>query len=373
MISRTGKDNFLVAHYDWVAAGVGAAALLGAVAFCLFGGSIEEEIGDAVASVEGRGAGKADVAAADLTAFAAMTNAAKAKTAENLVGQKCGIFFASEKRIFCSSPACGKVTSVKLDAAKNTICSVCGYTQEVAKAEKVLDADGDGLPDEWEKKYGLNVNDASDANADSDNDGFTNLEEFAAKTNPKDPKNHPDYLDSLAVVLPLKETYMPFVFRKATKIPSGWRCEFFAPARKDDYGRKGATLTAVIGEEIADTGFVLKGHEAKTAKKAIKGGEGLTKTVDASEVVVVRKSDGKQITLVVQEGKQVKLAPVDVQATLRYERGTVKTFEVTPGADITLNGTKYRISGIKAVGKGAKVTVENVLSGKSRTLEALAP
>ena len=237
----------------------------------------------------------------------------------------------------------------------------------------MLDTDGDGMPDEWEKKYGLNVNDASDANADLDGDEFTNLEEYVAKTDPTDRMDHPDYLDSLKIVLPLKSTSMPFVFRKANKIPSGWRCEFFDPSRKDDYGRKGMTLTAVIGEEIADTGFVLKSHVEKTAREAIKGGEGLTKEIDASEVVVERKSDGKQITLVVQRGKAVKLAPVDVQATLRYERGAVKTIEAVPGEKIVLSGTEYKVTEIKASGKGAKVVVENVRTGRSRTLEALEP
>jgi hypothetical protein len=40
------------------------------------------------------------------------------------------------------------------------------------------DTDKDGMPDEWEKKYGLDPNDPSDANIDSDGDNFTNLEEY---------------------------------------------------------------------------------------------------------------------------------------------------------------------------------------------------
>ena len=371
MISRTGKDNFLVAHYDWVVAGIGAVAVLGAVVFCLFGGSVEEEIGDAVASVEGRRAGKADVAAADMGAYAAMTNVTKARAAAKAIEQKAGVFFASEKRIVCGSPACGRATSVKYDASKNLVCSICGYTQEVAKAEKPVDTDGDGLPDEWERKHGLNPKDASDASADADGDGFTNLEEFRAGTDPNLKSDHPDYLDSLKIELPLKETFLPFVFRKANKIPAGWRCEFFDPSRTDDYGRKGATLTAVVGEEIANTGFVLRSHTAKTAREAIKGSEGLTRAVDASEVVVERKADGKQITLVVQRGKSVKPAPVDVQATLVYERGTVQRLKAVPGSKIVLSGTEYKVTGIKATGKGAKVTLQQIPSGRERTLEAL--
>lgn len=46
------------------------------------------------------------------------------------------------------------------------------------------DADNDGMPDDWEKYYGFNPNNASDAYADSDEDGFTNLVEFKFRTNP---------------------------------------------------------------------------------------------------------------------------------------------------------------------------------------------
>lgn len=47
------------------------------------------------------------------------------------------------------------------------------------------DDDDDGMPDEWEMKYSLHqfINDAS---VDSDRDGYTNLEEYEAGTNPMD-------------------------------------------------------------------------------------------------------------------------------------------------------------------------------------------
>ena len=51
-------------------------------------------------------------------------------------------------------------------------------------AEYSLDSDLDQMPDAWERKYGLNPIDASDALLDQDNDGLTALEEYEAGTIP---------------------------------------------------------------------------------------------------------------------------------------------------------------------------------------------
>jgi hypothetical protein len=41
------------------------------------------------------------------------------------------------------------------------------------------------MPDAWEKKNGLNANDASDAKEDLNKDGYTNIEEYINGVNPK--------------------------------------------------------------------------------------------------------------------------------------------------------------------------------------------
>jgi len=53
-------------------------------------------------------------------------------------------------------------------------------------AAKASDLDGDGLPDTWEEKYGLNPNDADDALIDSDSDGLNNITEYRYGFNPID-------------------------------------------------------------------------------------------------------------------------------------------------------------------------------------------
>lgn len=48
----------------------------------------------------------------------------------------------------------------------------------------MLDTDGDGLPDSWESANNLDTSNPTDAALDSDNDGYSNLEEYYNGTNP---------------------------------------------------------------------------------------------------------------------------------------------------------------------------------------------
>lgn len=59
-----------------------------------------------------------------------------------------------------------------------------GDWPELESGTAPTDSDSDGMPDEWEKKYGLNPNDAADNAQDKDGDGYTNVEEYLNGTDP---------------------------------------------------------------------------------------------------------------------------------------------------------------------------------------------
>ncbi len=50
-----------------------------------------------------------------------------------------------------------------------------------------IDTDADGMPDGYEALYALDPRDITDAEADADDDGFTNFEEYLKGANPNDP------------------------------------------------------------------------------------------------------------------------------------------------------------------------------------------
>lgn len=63
------------------------------------------------------------------------------------------------------------------------IHQVGGYPEY--RGEPYQDTDGDGMPDWWEIKYGLNPNDPTDANGDINGDGYTNIEKFINGIDPE--------------------------------------------------------------------------------------------------------------------------------------------------------------------------------------------
>jgi hypothetical protein len=368
MISRNSDNGFLKAHWDWLVAAVGLLALVASVVnmAIAYGVDPDEAAADAVSDLGGRKRAATGVEAVVMDAFTLATKDLKnpGKIAEPAETQES--FLASGRRVFCEQgksddkKSCGKPIPFGLK-----VCPLCGVNQP--EEEKiVLDSDGDGLSDDYETANGMNPNDPADIHLDLDGDGFTNMEEFDAKTKPNDRTSHPDYLDSLRVELPLKETILPFFFDSYTPIPSGFRFYFKPLKAKTGWAKGSASINLLLGEDIGTTGYMLKSFEKKAKRVAIKGSSG-QKEVDVSFVTIVRKTDGKTLVLALRERNK----SVDTQAKLVYERHGTKEFVVVPGDEIELNGSVFKVTDIKRAGKSVKVSFLEVETGRNRTIEAL--
>ena len=364
---KKSSGNFFTQHYDWLALAVAIVALAFAAFYFVkaLGEDGETSAAAEVRRIDARKPSSSGVEAADMSIYQLITRTSKAPVRLGDVDPKGYSFLASDKRVFCAKSDCH--APIPPDSK---VCPVCNETQPEEEAPQVvLDADDDGLTDDWERKFGLNPGNPDDADEDLDGDGFTNREEFEAGTDPTDRDSHPDYLDSLTVKLPLKQTTLPFYLRSYMKTPGGMKLEFVNPKERNDYGTLGRTYSVYTNAEIGETGFSVKSFEQKERTVKIKGGGGATRKIDVSFATIERKSDGRQIEVAVS-GDKPKYVPVDVQATLVYARGQVKEFTVVAGDKITLNGSVYAVKDIKSAGKGAHVTLEDA-SGKSRTIEAL--
>ncbi|MGB1879351.1 MAG: type I secretion C-terminal target domain-containing protein, partial [Gammaproteobacteria bacterium] len=113
-----------------------------------------------------------------------------------------------------ASPLSYVVTSVELDGVSaevsdplqggeiSTRFAERGKEQRIDFKLKLLpqDEDADGMPDWWERQYGLNPSSAQDAWTDGDGDGWANLAEFRLATNPTVANTQPLLQDSLLLV-----------------------------------------------------------------------------------------------------------------------------------------------------------------------------
>jgi len=79
------------------------------------------------------------------------------------------------------------------------VSQVGGYPEY--KGTPYKNTNGDGIPDAWKKKYGIDINDPAVANGDMNGDGYTNAEKYINGIDPtkkvdwKDPKNNYDTLE----------------------------------------------------------------------------------------------------------------------------------------------------------------------------------
>lgn len=202
----------------------------------------------------------------------------------------------------------------------------CGAQQPAVLNAGEKDSDLDGLPDEWELKNGLNPN-ADDALQDADADGFTNLEEHQAGSNPRDADAHPSFAEKLRVIK-IGRTPMPLSFQGVQRLSTN-DVRFLLKNRRtglDTYNKLGDTVD----------GYKLVGFEPKKIK--VKKG---TFEVDEDISVLTVGKDNKTIPLTINRENQGEIG-----ASLIFLVDQTKMV-VKPGDVIKLKNSSYKIIDIK--------------------------
>lgn len=353
------KTNPVVEHWDWLVA-VAGVAVLGVFLLGFLSGTDGEQTAESyeadlnARSPSGKGVAVADMSIPD-AAFALVTEPPALKE----IDPKDASFLGSGKRVICQNKECGKPIPAALKE-----CRHCHTVQE-APAKVDTDTDKDGIPNEWELKYGLDAADAGDADLDKDKDGFTNREEFDAGTDPTDPDSHPDYLKYFHVAGPLKQTKLPFFFNNYMKLPGNrYRCYFVFPGRKGDYGQQ-LKADGVEGEEVLKTGFTIGKLTVASATRKIKGSAtGATKDVDISTLVLTRKSDGKVLKVRINEQN----VAVDNQGVLSFDRGEYGPFTVVPGSKVQVFNREYEVVSFGGTVQQPEIVLKDVKTGQKETV-----
>jgi len=219
--------------------------------------------------------------------------------------------------------------------------------------EKPMD---DGITPAWKLHYGFSIEDPNLGSQDADNDGFTNKEEFDAKTDPIDSKSRPSILVKLKMV---KYTYVPFriQFKAANRLPDGslqFQLNLLDVAQKKT--------------RFVKTGDDFEGYKVGEYREKIVEEErgGVKYKVDRSELDLTNIKLNEIVTLVLNTQKESDESHVKFQINVpdaKLEPDEVKrgdTFKLTYKNEGQPAEMEFQL--LKASADGA--TIKNVKTGE---------
>ncbi len=256
--------------------------------------------------------------------------------------------FVPERRVWCVK--CSK----PIPYAAET-CPFCSEAQPKL-AGPVPDTDGDGMFDVWERQYGFDPFDPSDAAGDVDGDGFSNVEEFLARTDPRDAQNHPP-IDVLLRVKDVVAKRIPLALRGKSGMPDGkFQCQFTQQdgERRSFFVREGEA----ISNDWSNTGFVLLEFTESFEKRPHPTLGSVT--VETSVATIKRLADEKVFRLRMNDEE---FSETVAELVLPADGST---YAVVAGGTFALRGERYNV--ISVDNKAQTVVIESTSTRKRLTL-----
>jgi hypothetical protein len=171
------------------------------------------------------------------------------------------------------------------------------------------------VPNEWLEEFGLPITEGDVLAQDPDGDGFSNLDEWEAHTNPMDKNSHADYITKLKMISLAQEPFR-FIF-------SSWVGDTYAINTID---HRQPTQFLRIGETIHGTLFKLVKFKEKNEKSKF------GTDVDVSELTLENTENKDQLTLT--KGKTTT-SPESV-ANFLYTWGGDQRFSAKKGQEFSL-------------------------------------
>jgi len=226
-------------------------------------------------------------------------------------------------------------------------------------------------PLSWFIQNHLDPSDPDILTLDSDGDGFTNLEEFTAGTDPRDPKSHPSYADLLRVQKVDSASFrMTFASRNAGATAADDLYQVNTPD-----GKKSSYMVK-IGDSFE--GFKVIAYRQKEGEKKIGT---MTVTGDISELELKKEATGESVILLIRDEKDVPSISASFIVLLSnfykkpftVAKGEEFSIDVTPGTAIPAETLHFQFVSSDGTGAALTATLLNPESKQSRTVPMLKP
>ncbi len=221
------------------------------------------------------------------------------------------------------------------DEASGSLFVSREYVQQDGRLIDIMQGDAEifpGIPNKWLKQHNLDYSDRSLPERDPDADGYTNLEEFRAQTNPRDPASHPAAWTKLRLI-GIKQEQLRIKFQTVTDSEGDTikEVQINTISPGDTSSRKGVTKFYKIGDSIKISERDASGATVETetpfklVRAQMRGPNG------DPEIILQNTADGREIRL---EREKVKDSPYSL-VTLKDAR-TGQEFQLRGGDEFEL-------------------------------------